>query len=142
MGLFSKCMFTEVEGVVLLNGEPVEGAEVISSYDWSNKDERKSKKLLTDSYGKFSFPEWSSKQFLSSILPMEPVIRQEIIIEYKGERYTAWAFNKHSYGRGDETGKSPIKLVCDLAMEFKRHPLEGVSDKYYGICKLQEEQVK
>ena len=37
MGLFSKSMFTEVEGVVLLNGKPVEGAEVISSYDWSAK---------------------------------------------------------------------------------------------------------
>lgn len=85
MELFSKSMFTQVEGVVLLNGQPVQGAEVISSYDWSAKDEKKSNAVTTDKNGLFSFPEWTSQSFLSLVFPIEPVVDQTIIIQHKGK---------------------------------------------------------
>ncbi|GGO66675.1 DUF6795 domain-containing protein [Bowmanella pacifica] len=132
MGLFSKSMFTEVEGVVLLNGEPVEGAEVISSYDWSAKDEKKSKTVTTDKNGRFFFEEWKSQSILSLVFPMQPVISQKIIIRFKGEEYTAWRNIKNTYGTGDEVGKAPIRIECDLESEFK----EQIEGGYYGICKI------
>ncbi|WP_102794751.1 DUF6795 domain-containing protein [Bowmanella denitrificans] len=132
MGLFSKSMFTEVEGVVLLNGKPVEGAEVTSSYDWSVKDEKKSKTVITDSHGTFHFKEWKSQSVLSLVFPIQPVISQKITINYSGQEYTAWRNIKSTYGTGDEVGKSPIRIECELNSEFK----EQESNGFYGICKL------
>ncbi|MBT1063891.1 hypothetical protein KJY73_09925 [Bowmanella sp. Y26] len=132
MGLFSKSMFTQVEGVVLLNGQPVQGAEVISSYDWSAKNEKKSKTVKTDENGKFHFPEWKSQCLLSLFFPMQPVISQKIIIIHNGNEYTAWRNIKNSYGNGDEVGVSPIKITCNLESRFSEKHKNG----HYGICHL------
>ena len=131
MGLFSKCMFSSVEGTILKDGSPVEGVEVTRSYRWINKEE-KIETVVTDSKGRFSFKNWTSSSFLSSIIPVEPVIRQKIIFKYQDEEYTGWSFHKHSYADGDEVGVTPIVLQCDLDDEFKRQ----VPDGYFGICKL------
>ncbi len=57
-------IFSDVEGTVLLDGQPVSGAEVERICHW--KDEEKLDRVLTDALGRYKFPEITTKSFLWS----------------------------------------------------------------------------
>ncbi|MBT1063890.1 hypothetical protein KJY73_09920 [Bowmanella sp. Y26] len=140
MGLFSKCMFSEVEGVVLFNGTPMEGVKVVKSYRWGNTKETKEYQSVTDSDGRFRFDASFSNSFTFSIFPHEPVLIQYLVFNYKDKEYLGWRHYKGDYIESGETGFSPIKLECDLSWEEEEHEIQENHKDYIGICKIQEDE--
>ena len=120
MGLldfFTIHVFSDVTGVVTLNGEPVEGAEVVRSADHTN-DKVYMDSAITDKNGKFSFNNISTFSLRPIMLPT--VIFQKIVIKHNGMEYLAWETtkrNNHNNGELNDAGtKEPIKLnlSCEL----------------------------
>ena len=143
MGLFNFFtiyVFSEVKGVVTMNGEPVRGAQVIRVGDHEH-DKVYSDTAVTDAQGRFSFGPVST--FSLRPLMLGTIIRQKITIKYQGMEYLAWETTKtsnHRYGElNDEEVENPIKLdlLCELTEpQDKRTVLEmelrnvGI----YGLC--------
>ncbi|GAA0358921.1 hypothetical protein GCM10009092_23930 [Bowmanella denitrificans] len=142
MGLFSKCIFSAVEGKVMLNGEPVSGARVKRYYEWGNIEKENTFLTKTNDEGRFSFSEINISSLSASLnIISQPTIIQNITIEHEGREYTAWSFFKGNYESGGETGTSPIELYCDLSSEFTKHKLMSKRGEYHGICTLKNKAI-
>jgi len=133
-------IFSEVDGVVLINGEPVSGAEVIRTADY--KDKIHSNTAITDEQGQFHFDDI----FTYSMRLSETVILQKIMIHYGGEEYLAWELlkrNDNRYGElnDPETPEKPIKklhLRCELTGDQKNEQVikfEFLDRIIYGLCR-------
>lgn len=126
-----KCLFSEVSGVVLDHGTPVEGATIERSYKWMWKDKTGGDTTLTDAKGAFALPSIWGGSFFGSLLPHEPLVRQTILIKHAGQTYKAWMFNKGEYAENGELKGRPISLVCRLEAEPTHH------GEVFGICEPQ-----
>ena len=132
------CMFSAVQGVVTEHGKPVPGAVIKRSFFWHWKSERGSDQTVTDAQGHFELPAiWRSSLF-GSLLPHEPVVEQQISIEYGGKSYVAWSFMKGSYQEDDEIFGRSIELRCPLESEPIKHRLKEnyIEHDIFGICEL------
>ncbi|GLR71926.1 hypothetical protein GCM10007852_28340 [Agaribacter marinus] len=136
MSTFSSTLvlFSPVSGVVELNGEPVEGANIVHNYKW--KDEVFSEEKMTDPSGEFSFPVKTQQSFFWSMFPHNPAIGQELTINYQGKSYTAWRFKKGNYELNSENDGLPLKMRCELSETEKAHDISQLSD-YFGLCRLE-----
>ena len=133
MGLFDfmkVCLFSEVNGVVTLEGKPVAGAEIVRSAEINDKPY--TDKTVTDENGRFHFDAMYTHS-VNKILPMEPVIPQKILIKPQGHEYLAWEMTKHDYGINDEI-KMPIRLACELLN--KESGKEYGPTVVWGICSI------
>lgn len=131
MGIFaSKVLFSAVEGRVLLNGQPVAGAEVERSYTWSWNKSEGLETVRTDANGAFRFATVRASNALSSLVPHEPVIFQELIIRYQGKKAFAWLYTKHNYDEDGELEGKKLNLECELSREPVNH------GTYTGIAVL------
>lgn len=130
---FSKTLylFSEVEGIVVLDGHPVKGAEVERQYTW--KDDLNAEHVLTDAQGRYRFSEVTATSLLWSLLPHEPVIFQKLSIRYQGKEHKGWVLTKHNYDHLGEVGNRPLNLICDLNDEPAAHR----ETETFGICRLQ-----
>ena len=153
MGLFNFFtiyVFSEVKGVVTMNGEPVRGAQVIRVGD-HEEDKVYSDTALTDAQGRFSFGSVST--FSLRPLMLGTIINQKITIKYQGMEYLAWKTakqNNYLYGElNDEGAENPIKLdlLCELTEpQDKRTVLQMELRKVAisGLCswkgQIKEEQ--
>ncbi len=128
---FSKTLylFSEVNGIVLLDGKPVQGVEVTQEYDWHWKEEKGSKVAVTDAEGRFHFPVITGKS-LTAGLPHQPVIEQKLRLSYQGKEYKGWLHGKDNYDEHGELKGQPLNLVCDLNDEPAGHP----EIRSFGIC--------
>lgn len=136
-------LFSPVTGQVLINGEPVAGAQIERSYQWTWNDEKGKDAATTGPRGEFSLPKIECKSWLANIFPHEPVVDQTILIRYAGQEYVAWRLSKHSYDENSELGTyakdgvlvaRPIKLTCRLETAPRR---QGGMFGVYGICDLE-----
>lgn len=134
MSLFEpKCVFSKVEGVVLEDGNPVQGAEVERYYKWGGGSNRPIiNRVKTDEQGIFNFPATYEHSIIASIFPIQPSINQKIIIQYQSKSYEAYLFWKSNYQENGELDGKPLHLVCDLKNEPSR--MGG----FYGVCTLKE----
>lgn len=123
-------LFSEVKGVVLKQGVPVEGAVVEQEYRWAWKDEVGHQQTKTDADGKFGFPAVIRSSFFGSLLPHEPVVTQTISIKHDGNVFKAWMLDKGNYKENGELNGRAISLYCELD-----EPLSHKGD-VYGICQL------
>lgn len=132
MAFFSKTLylFTEVDGVVLLDGRPVPGVEVEQDYHWHWGEQERSARVTTDAQGRFRFPEVTGRSWTAGLLPHEPVINQRITLRYQGRQYKGWLHSKHNYDRFGEVPGRPLALICDLSHPPLPHPEIGS----FGIC--------
>jgi len=123
-------LFSEVDGVVTSQGQPVAGAEVERIYHWGWKDVERKARTTTDQAGRFTFPQVVESSFFGSFMPHEPLVSQRILIRWQGEEYTAWKHTKHNYRKNGELGGRPIRINCPLENE----PTLKEDVKVYGIC--------
>jgi hypothetical protein len=131
MSLFSKrVFFSEVRGVVVKKGKPIEGAEVERSFHAAMRDEKGVDHTKTDASGRFLFSKITRSSSFLGMLPHEPVIGQNILIKVGGKEYMAWQFVKHDYDDNGELDGKPIDIICDIASEPAKHG--GI----YGICRM------
>ena len=131
MGLFDfvkVCLFSQVNGLVTLNGKAVSGAEVVRTAEFRNK--RYVDNAVTDNEGRYRFPESSGHSF-SKIMYLEPRISQSILIRYKGTEYVAWESVKGNSAADGEISE-PLSLACELTTKstIKRgrngNPVNGI----------------
>jgi hypothetical protein len=125
----SMMLFSAVSGQVLENGKPVPGALVEREFCWAWKQESGTDSTTTDADGAFSLPAIKRRSLLGGLLPREPFVEQTILIQYDGQTYQAWMFNKGNYEDEGELGR-PIVLSCRLENESSWR--EGV----FGICEI------
>ena len=132
MGLFDRLvLFSEVNGVVLREGKPVAGAELIQRVVWSDDpDEIAPQHTTTDGTGAFRFPPIERSAGLRRMVPAQPMMLQTITIRFEGREYLAWRYGKDSYDNRSELDGRALNLVCELTRAPEH---EG---KHYGICKV------
>ncbi|MCF6281464.1 MAG: DUF4198 domain-containing protein [Candidatus Polarisedimenticolaceae bacterium] len=134
MGFLNKhIVFSAVDGIVTLQGKPLQNVKVTRSYSESKKIDEVTH---TDSEGRFQFPDWvDTTLFDFSFLPMEIRIIQEIVIEHQGTQYDAWVSAKSDYEKNSELKGAPINLSCELSSE-PNHKDTPSEQTVYGICSI------
>jgi len=138
MGFFDftkVCLYSEVSGVVTLNGKPVAGAEIVRTATW--RDNPYTDTTTTDAQGKFHLdPIFAHSILRKYVLPIEPYISQMMAIHYQGKEHLAWKVSKRGYELNDEfTDNKHHPLTCELSEEptMKDDPLLFLPVK--TICK-------
>lgn len=131
MGVFSRLvLFSEVHGVVLKEGKPVAGAELVQKVVWSDDESKnRTQNTATDRNGAFEFPTIEANAGLLRLIPAQPTIQQTIVIRYRGVEFVAWLHGKGSYNANTELDGRPLHLECELT---RQPDYEG---KHYGICR-------
>jgi hypothetical protein len=133
MGLFDfvkVCLFSEVKGVVTLEGKPVAGAELVRTAEIGEKVH--TDKTMTDENGRFSFPAMYTHS-LNKIAPVEPHIPQMMRIRTGGNEFLVWDGSKRDYDLNGEIDRNLV-LSCELTEKEKRYEI-GASI-YHSICQL------
>lgn len=128
-------VFSEVYGVVMVDGNPVAGATVERYYRW--KQEKVFDKTTTDEQGRYHFPEIVRHSLIWSILPHEARISQSINIYHEGSVYSGWYHVKGNYDRNGELKGRPLKLKCDLRSPEGPH----AETQHYGVCSVEKRVV-
>jgi hypothetical protein len=123
-------IWSAMKGRVTLNGQPAAGAVLVRRFDWEWKDEAGSDQTVANAAGEFSLPSIERSSLLGSLLPHQPMIKQDIVIEYKGVSYTAWACYKRSYAADSENDGKPIDVTCRL------DAVRALHGKVTGICEF------
>ena len=139
MSLFSKAeeevvLFSEMEGHITFNGEPVKNAKIERRINW--KDEVGDKDYFnTNDEGYFHLPEVKLNLKLSKFSQF--VVGQEVKVIYDGEEHFIWVMGKMSKDKYGELGGAPINFRCDLKDESVRvevnNGLLGTSCKWDAV---------
>ena len=132
-GPTKRCLVSPLSGTVVAHGKPVAGAKVTRKYysDWY-KDQVETV-IRTDTNGFFEF-QGAWKTALVNILH-QPVIQEEVVVEYDGTNYPAWNVTKMDYellgelsdtqlrtlnGDMDRFGKQGGKLYLRIDVDLKK----------------------
>ena len=95
------CVFTDVDGVVMLEGKPVSGTKLVRTAKVVfNNDEFKDE-AITDSEGRFHFDAIYSRS-MNAFLPSEKLVSQQITIHHNNKLFDAWRSVKHNYNYNGE----------------------------------------
>lgn len=111
------CVFSEVQGVLLVNGKPAAGAIVKRQVEYQDKE---SDQTVTDAAGRFSLPALYQGS-ATRLLPAEFVAAQSLIVEYQGQEYKIWSNTKRKPEENAELGGQPLNLRCELTAELQLH---------------------
>lgn len=124
-------LFSEVHGTVLMQGKPVEGAEVIETARMSGDDAKnRVQRAVTGADGTFHFPAIVKQLgLLWRLLPGQPVVNQSIVIRFDGVEYEGWKHGKLTFAANTELDGQPLDFVCELTDK------PDVVGTHYGICK-------
>ena len=123
-------IWSAMKGRVVMNGQPVAGAVLRRDYHWHWPDQKGADSTKTGATGEFAFPVIERRMILGMVLPHEPVIEQQMTIEYEGRSYRAWAHFKRDYERNDENAGRPIDVTCRLGAQRDRH------GEVMGLCEF------
>lgn len=130
MGFFgTNYLFSDVNGTVVMNGVPVEGADVTQVTLWKKAGNLPVVKSTTDSQGRFSFPAITRSAGVSNLIPGEIAIVQKINISFNGNDYRGWLNTKHNFDKEGERGR-PLQFLCELT-----HVPANTGDDF-GVCRL------
>lgn len=133
MGMFDflqVCLFSEVNGVVTLEGKPVAGAELVRTAILNDKTYKDT--ATTDSEGRYHFDARFTRS-INSILPSEPFIYQKMIIHHQGKEIRAWEVDKRNYDIDGEI-KRPLNFTCELTDQDEKKWFGPRA--VLGICKI------
>ena len=134
MSMFPKLvLFSRVDGVITLDGKPVEGAQVTQEVLYKDADEVPATMVTSDAQGNFVFEEVTHGAGLSRMLPGQVSIVQRLVIRYQGKEYEGWRHNKSSVEPNSELDGHPLRLVCELTTP---PDFEGT---HFGICRAAKE---
>ncbi|MFC1751081.1 DUF6795 domain-containing protein, partial [Pseudomonadota bacterium] len=139
-------LFSEMKGVVTLNGKPVSEAVIVrTATPDSGKEYTDS--TQTDAQGRFHFARMEA--FMPSrLLPSEKTVSQEVVIEHGGKKYLAWKAATNDVDKGELNKRSAIgtdkeidiNLSCELsAPETKKRG--AYTTVITGICSWEGQQL-
>ena len=127
MSLFSKkeeevVLFSEMEGHITLNGEPVKNVKIERRINWKD-DIGETDYVTTDDKGYFLLPEIKQMIKLSGFTQF--VVGQEIKIETNGNEYFIWSMGKRTKNKYGELNGKPKNFKCELNDDDQPHRLES-----------------
>lgn len=111
------CIFSEVSGVLLFNGEPAAGAIVKRQVEHQGQE---SDQATADEAGRFSLPALYQRS-VSRLLPAEFVAAQSLVVEYQDQEYRIWSNTKRKPEENAELGGQPLNLRCEITAELQLH---------------------
>ncbi|MGD8176853.1 DUF6795 domain-containing protein [Marinimicrobium sp. ARAG 43.8] len=120
MGLLNAgkvCLFSEISGVITLNGEPAAGAELTRT---ANLNKDKVDYTTTDDSGHFKMPAVFQRT-VTQFLPQEFVAKQEIYVSYQGTQYRMWSGVKRKPEENVESRGEPLVVHCELRLEEENY---------------------
>jgi len=129
--------FSETEGFVNIDGNPIKSATVVRTYQVGNYTEEVVEKTTTDENGKFYFPHGKDYRIIKII--GEAVIRQEVIINHNGNKYSGWKYTNRGLEKYPEIGQKII-LKCDLKRTVEKKKLTAKNYRpthYNGLCDIE-----
>lgn len=133
-------LFSEMKGIVTLEGKPVAGA-LITRTAIPNNGKEYTDHTKTDDEGRFHFNKMETRMFLK-LLPSEPSVNQTVVIEYSDNSYIAWETgaagdtNKGELNEMDVIGTDKeidIDLTCELTAE-STYKAGAYTTVISGIC--------
>jgi len=133
-------LFSEMKGVVTLDGKPVSGA-LLKRTAIPNNDKEYTDNTTTDENGRFHFNKMETKMF-SKFLPGESRVHQKVVIDYNGKQYIAWEtaaasdVDKGELNESADIGTSreiEINLKCELTAD-KTDKAGAYTTVISGIC--------
>jgi len=104
------CLFSEISGVITLEGKPVANARLVRIGD---RDGAKSDEATTDANGNFRFPAMFERT-AAKYLPQEFVVQQQIQAHFQGKEYAMWAGVKRTPEENTESRGKPLVVKCEL----------------------------
>lgn len=129
-----KVLASEVEGQLVADagGTPVRGVTVIRRWKWAWTGTEGEARAVTDDQGRFRFPEVTGRSLTAGILPHQPSIGQEFIVELGSGQppVLILGLRKLDYDVNGETQGVPMRLQCRTDLEA------GDLGFYWGTCKL------
>ena len=134
MAMFSKLvLFSRVEGVITLDGQPVEGAEVVQEILYKEAGKIPPATVRSAADGRFVLEEVSHNAGVTRLLPGQASVVQRLVIRHDGQEYEAWRHNKSSFEPDSELEGRKLELVCELTTT---PDFEGT---HYGVCRVAED---
>ena len=133
-------LFSEMRGVVTLDGQPVSGV-TLTRTAIPNNDKEYTDSTVTDAEGRFHFNKMETSMLLK-ILPGDSTVAQEVIIEHDGKRYIAWktaATGDNDKGELNELDAigTERELTIDLTCELTANSTDkagAYTTVISGIC--------
>jgi hypothetical protein len=122
------CLFSGMTGIVNYEGKPAANVRLLRKIEEKDIDE-----TITDENGYFEFKVIYQKKSLLSFLPMEFVIKQEIIAFKDGIEYEMWFGVKRKREENSESRGKPLVISCELTLEERNHI--SVNDSpFFTLC--------
>lgn len=109
------CLFSNMSGMITLNGEPVAGARLVRTVDLSKPQ---TDETTTDDNGRFEFPAVFTRT-ITKFLPQEFVSKQAIVVHHEGQEYRMWSGVKRKPEENTESRGKPLVVQCELTSEEK-----------------------
>lgn len=109
------CLFSNISGVIHLDGKPVTNALVKRKVEFSDLKEDETR---TDETGYFELPAIFDRT-ITKHLPQEFTAGQEIIVHYQNKEYSIWSGVKRKYEENSEARGKPLVVSCELNSERK-----------------------
>ena len=110
-------LFSEMNGVVTLEGEPVAGALITRSANPDN-DREYTDSAKTDNEGQFHFDRMETRMF-AKLLPSQKSVSQKVIIEHEGRQYLAWEAITSDTDKGELNEMDVIGTDKELGINVK-----------------------
>ncbi|WP_237444745.1 DUF6795 domain-containing protein [Sinobacterium norvegicum] len=109
------CVFSPASGVLTLNGQPISNAKITRMVEWQKTE---TDETTTDENGYFQMPGLYHRS-ATSLMPVEFVASQSLVVEYEGQEYKIWSGVKRSSEENAELGGAELRLSCELTDELK-----------------------
>lgn len=107
------CLFSNISGVILMDGKPVVNARLVRTVDLSGKE---TDEAQTDNQGHFEMPAVFVRT-ITKFLPQEFSSSQEIIVHYQNKEYRMWSGVKRKPEENTESRGKPLIVKCELNSE-------------------------
>lgn len=120
MAFFSKkevVVASPMQGTLTHKGVPAAGAVITRHLRWKD-EEGVTDTTTADQDGHFSLPAIADSW--RPLLPAELVVLQDIIVEYRGQKFKIWIGSKREEHEWSELGGKPVNMVCELTEEIRR----------------------
>lgn len=126
-----------VEGVVTLNGQPLEGVKVYRTLDY---DQEYKDQVLTDAEGRFAFREKNLESRRPNQLGDETRVRQVIGLDYEGKNYLLWYAVPGGITPRQALSQRLADMKCELTTPEEEQVFENIEKpefphSVFSICR-------
>lgn len=130
------CLFSQISGVITLDGRPAANARIIRT---ANLSRDKVDETYTDENGYFEMPPVFQRT-VAKFLPQEFTAKQTINVEYDGNNYVIWRGVKRDPGENTEARGENLVVTCELSNDEDLIIIDGAP--IFTLCNWDVEEDK